>query len=541
MSGVVLDRELTYWPHQERAHGEAVRLWDEGVNPICCVAPCGAGKSVMMRRLARVALDRGMRVGYMVHRIQLLMQVIGQMKREGLDFGVRAASHEEAYGNPEAPIQVCSIQTEDSRMRERGLPDVDLVLTDEYHTFGNDRGKRVLIGDEEGFKGYTKMGTQVVGFTATPTGLSGVCEQLVDAGTYSEMRECGAHDVVKCYGPEEPDIRTMEALKRNKSGDYSERDMEQLFKVPVIFGSVLENWLRYNPEQRQTVLFAPSSPAARHFVDHFTSVGIPSCSITHSGIAICRRTPAGTLAVKEYDLTNQHRQEVVDLIRSGEVRIVANRYVIREAIDLPELYCAILATTYGSITSYLQSVGRIQRAYWGEALMLDHGGNYARHLSPNINRTWKLGDTALSIAKSIKAKKQKTQGPEAEPICCPKCSGMRMHGNSCPHCGHRHVMNVASVRQIDGTLKPMRGRRVKYVRPKTTEDFMRSALYAAWIRKMPCSQAIGYCKKLMRDKGLKFNPDEIKGFKIPSPSDAEWSWSVRSVFPWARPRGWRKQ
>jgi len=46
---------------------------------------------------------------------------------------------------------------------------------------------------------------------------------------------------------------------------------------------------------------------------------------------------------------------------------------------------------------------------------------------------------------------------EPEPIHCPKCSGIRLSGPDCPHCGYRHTTKSRPVLQADGTLREMRG------------------------------------------------------------------------------------
>ncbi len=67
---------ITYWPHQEKAHKESRELFGAGMQSWCLVAPCGAGKSLMMQRHAIPAAARGLTTFIYTHRIMLTRQTI---------------------------------------------------------------------------------------------------------------------------------------------------------------------------------------------------------------------------------------------------------------------------------------------------------------------------------------------------------------------------------------------------------------------------------------------------------------------------------
>jgi len=142
----------------------------------------------------------------------------------------------------------------------------------------------------------------------------------------------------------------------------------------------------------------------------------------------------------------------------------------REGINWPWLSHAILATVFGGLQSYIQSVGRILRAHPGKTLatIQDHGSSWHRHGSINADREWHLHDTNRTVTglrlDNLREKK------EREPIVCPnpKCAAVRQAGKQCPVCGFESPLRRRIIIQSDGTPKEMHGdiyrprRRVSY-------------------------------------------------------------------------------
>jgi ferredoxin len=154
-----------------------------------------------------------------------------------------------------------------------------------------------------------------------------------------------------------------------------------------------------------------------------------------------------------YTANKENRDLLKQVSESGEVKIVWNRYVMREGIDWTHLYHGILATVFGSLTAYLQSVGRLLRAHKGmdHVIIQDHGGNWWRHGSANQDRHWDLKlTTRIAVQLRERAMREKR---EPEPIRCPRCTGLRLWGRECPHCGYCHRTRPRMVIETDGSLK----------------------------------------------------------------------------------------
>ena len=86
----------------------------QGDKRITFVAPPGAGKSYVMRIVTDSLIANGKRVNIYLHRKMLTRQTIEGLRAGGFSFGVVAAGLEQ-YADPDALLQICSMQTVASR------------------------------------------------------------------------------------------------------------------------------------------------------------------------------------------------------------------------------------------------------------------------------------------------------------------------------------------------------------------------------------------------------------------------------------------
>ncbi len=146
--------------------------------------------------------------------------------------------------------------------------------------------------------------------------------------------------------------------------------------------------------------------------------------------------------------------------------------MLREGIDIPVVSHAILATVM-ALQSFLQSMGRILRAYPGKerATAQDHGGHWHRHGSANMDREWNLSWTEHLIQGVREDQFREKQQPE--PIHCPQCGLIRRSGAVCPTCGHESKRKSRMVIQRDGRLKEHVGDIYKARHVRMTPDTQR--------------------------------------------------------------------
>jgi len=473
---------MNLWPHQKFALDEIPALLASGERKILLTSPTGGGKTMILCGLIEWAQERGWKAILYTNRKMLVEQLIGVLNEQGIRCGVRAAGYrDERY----EAVQVSSLPTERSRTLGKdakwdihGNGQQCLVLIDEAHLNGTGAAVEMLERHEA-------AGHPYVGFTATPLDLGALYTKLVVAGKPSELRACGALVPAHHWGPDEPDMRK---FKQNQNGEFSENDIRKAMMSKTIFGRVLEWYRKLNPDQRPSLLFAPGVGESIWFAEQFTEWGIPWAHLDGSNVWL-----DGELRETSHDL----RQEVIARLKDGTIKGISNRFVLREGIDIPQVSHCIIATVFGALKTYLQSVGRVLRKCAGKnlATIQDHGGMWHRHGSANADRVWDLRMTETNVAGMRKQRLQEKK--EIEPIRCYRCGLIRAAGPVCPQCGTRFVKRSRPVVQANGECREMVGdiyrpRRVKCF-SGTPKDWER-AYYQAKNSKtrMTFNQALGF-------------------------------------------------
>jgi superfamily II DNA or RNA helicase len=417
------------WQHQQNTLDDIDACIEQGEQLLLVGMPTGGGKTRCMVEL----LMRGKSTILYTHRRFLREQIQGVVEGAGIDFGVRASGERPALLRD---VQISSLQTEESRVFKRkqwDLHNAELVLIDEAHVQKGKVAEKVI-------EAHIADGATVIGFTATPLDLGHIYKKLIVGAVNSELRECGAHVICQSYGPDEPDTRQ---IKPTATGEYTEGDVRKVIMTPTIFGRVFQWWQVLNPDARPAILFAPGVPESMYFAEEFYRKGVPAAHIDGDEIWMNgERMPS----------TQEARNELAEASRTGAVKVVCNRFVMREGIDWPWLYHGIMATVFGSVSSYLQSGGRLLRSHpsLDHVILQDHGGNWHRHGSLNADREWRLEYTAAMVS-GVRQERMREK-KEREPITCPECSLIRMAGPSCPGCGHTSNRRTRKVMQIDGQL-----------------------------------------------------------------------------------------
>lgn len=114
-------------PYQKRLINDLYRALNQGVQRIGLFMGTGGGKSVVAAKVVDDAVKSGKRVMFIVHLDVLVGQIADKMGDLGFPIGFVKAGWEE---NPEAPLQICSIQTLDRRDWWKNYP-ADVILFDE--------------------------------------------------------------------------------------------------------------------------------------------------------------------------------------------------------------------------------------------------------------------------------------------------------------------------------------------------------------------------------------------------------------------------
>lgn len=422
-----------------------------------------SGKTQMMIALTQWALEQDKRVALFTNRILLTEQTRRVFQNEGVIVGVVAASMPQ-YEYEESPVQIASIQTVMSRRRkdESYWLDADFVLVDELHSASN--------GDSAAlFNEYKERGAKVCGVTATPLGVSNVCDELVVAAGTRDLQNEGILCYAQWFAPSELDTRKL--VKGKVDLSLSENDArrtwgplrgDDLVRTRIV-GNILEHYERLHPTLMHTLAFAPGVKESLWAAQFCWSRGIRALHVDGDDF----------WADGKLHDRNSHDslfQRLMQEWRDGAIQIIWNRFVMREGIDEPQIECLMLATPVGSYRSFLQLVGRGLRVSAETPRLvkvLDFGGNWWKFGSVNVNVDWEdvfECDDPDTLSKNRIAEIRETG--ESVGRACPRC-GMVHKAKSrmtyCQYCGHEMFRGkpCRPIIQADGTLTEVNGEPIK--------------------------------------------------------------------------------
>jgi len=499
---------------QQSALDELTQAVNSGFRAICMTGPTGCGKS----RCMSLQTERARRVVVYTHRRMLFDQLSNVLTSHGIEHGLRAAGHERRLLEDK---QLAMIQTEGSRMdSDYELHECDQYHVDEIHV--NSGGTMQAIAEK-----HQEQGAVGIYWTATPLGIGHMADKLITIAKTSELRKIGALVPAYHYGPDEPDMKWIKSIKIDE-GECGIPQAKRGVFAKRVFGRVVEHYKRLNPSGSPTILFAPGVKESIWFAQQLTDAGISAAHIDGQNV---------WLDGEEVASSSELREEIRDRCQSGDIKIVCNRFVLREGIDWPWLEHGILATVFGSLTSYIQSCGRLLRASPStgktKSVIQDHGGNWWRHGSINSDWEWDLGDD--NRTKSGERKRRLQEKKDPEPIVCPSCGACRLSGPLCHSCGHRHTTKSRPVLQKDGSLREMKGD--IYRKPRRAEKDSNVAVqWESRVRAICRSQkdtvknmtAAQLEANLARENNWIYPP---LGLRHMPTDDADWFRPLRSLYP----------
>lgn len=360
---------------------------------VILVLATGGGKTACAAYMASTAVARGLKVAFICHRIELVKQSVAAFAKQGIDAGIIAAGF--AF-NPHHEVYVCGIGTLARRLDK--LPcKFDLVIVDEAHHAPSATWGATIAALAPRW---------TIGLSATPCRLDGrgLGEQFdaMEIGPTTRALIAAGHlSQFKVYAPS---TISMDGA-RKVGGDYNMRDAEAAADKPVITGSAISHYRKLAAGKR-AVAFCTTIAHAQHVAEAFNEAGIPAASI-HGG------------------MDKHARAAVIANLTSGAIKVMSSCSVVSEGFDLPACEVAIALRPTGSLSLWLQQIGRVLRPSPGKdfATIIDHVGNTELHGFADDDREWSL---------SAKKKKPKVIATKS----CPACFAIHRPAPTCPQCGH---------------------------------------------------------------------------------------------------------
>jgi superfamily II DNA or RNA helicase len=423
------------WQHQREGVTQTIDALTNGTDSVCLTAPTGAGKTACEIALAKQwAEGYGLRVLCLTNRILLTQQTREVFQTDKVHAGVISASMPQ-FEREDCRVQIATIQTILSRRSKEPnyWVEADLVLADEVHQMAT--GKNAELLNE-----YVERGAKVVGVTATPLGVSNVCDELIVAARTRDLQKDGILCEAHWFAPFELDTRNLTTYRADLS--LSDNEARKTWGPAkgagrkVIVGKLIDHYRELHPDQTLHV------DGKDFWVD-------------------------GKLYTR--DDNEQEFQEAMQEWREGDIDILWNRFVLREGIDEPQIECILLATPVGSYRSFFQMVGRGLRVHpdKSQVKVIDFGGNWWRHGSVNVNVDWEsyyYFDDEEMISKNRVTHYRETGEHMGQG--CPKCGMVHKSFKPvivCQYCGHEFPRGKASrpILQKDGKLVHVSGEPIK--------------------------------------------------------------------------------
>lgn len=382
--------------YQQKFIGDIQEQFENGVNSVVGVAPCGAGKTVMAAAIVKSAIARGDNVLFFVHRKELIDQTANTFCRFGIPFGVISAGNKPNYN---LPVQIASVQTLVNRLHQIHKP--NLLICDECHHILADSYLRII-------KRFNT--SKLLGITATPQRMGGVrlgnvFQEMVLAPSIKDLTSFGFLAPFKYFVP---DFNLKLDSVHVQRGDYVNGELADLMSKEKVIANIVDNYLLH-ANGKSAICYCVNIEHSKIVAGKFISAGIPA--------AQCDGTTDKSL-----------RQKMVDDFRRGKIKILCNAELFGEGFDVPNMDAVILARPTKSLTLFIQQSMRPLRPDPLNpnkiATIIDCANNYNLFGLPDDDRFWSLEPNA-------------EKEPQPPPMkICPECRAVVPLGTRVCDCGY---------------------------------------------------------------------------------------------------------
>lgn len=372
-------------PYQAKYIDRVREAYRQGYRAPCVIAPCGAGKSIIIGTIAKESAKKNNKVLFLVHRRELCDQI-----RRTFDL----------LEVPESCYHITMVQTVSKKLEQMEKP--GLIITDENH-HGLAATYRKIY---DYFADVPRLG-----FTATPirlngSGLGDVNDLLIEEVTVSWLIANNYLAPFKYYAPK---LINEDHLKLNRLKDFSNTSVDAAMKENrTIFGDAVKHYKQLANGEK-AIAYCHSVEASLDLAREFRDQEIRAEHID-------AKTP------------KQERARIIEAFRSGLVQVLTNVDLIGEGFDVPDCSTVILLRPTQSLSLYIQQSMRGMRYQPGKrSIIIDHVGNVHRFGLPDQERSWSLETVA-------------TKKNEVSIRTCRRCfSVFETNFSRCPFCGYVEI------------------------------------------------------------------------------------------------------
>ncbi|GLR04266.1 carboxylate--amine ligase [Vibrio hyugaensis] len=365
----------TLRPYQADSVKAVIHYFRKHTTPAVIVLPTGAGKSLVIAELARLAKGR---VLVLAHVKELVEQ--NHAKYEGYD--LKGSIFSAGLGRKETDQQVvfASVQSV-VRNLDSFKNQFSLLVIDECHRVPDDKDssyQKVITHLRE-----LNPGIKVLGLTATPyrLGMGWIYQYHTRGQVRTEeprfFRDCIFELPIRYLLDENflTPARIMDApvlsydfsqLKPANTGRYKEAEMDMVIdKAKRATPQIVEQIIQYAKERKGVMVFAAT---VRHAQE------------------IHGLLPEGETSIVIGDTPTPERDAIIQSFKNREIKYLVNVSVLTTGFDAPHVDLIAILRPTESVSLYQQIVGRGLRLSEGktECLVLDYAGNSYDLYQPEV-------------------------------------------------------------------------------------------------------------------------------------------------------------
>ena len=365
----------TLRPYQADSVKAVIHYFRKHTTPAVIVLPTGAGKSLVIAELARLAKGR---VLVLAHVKELVEQ--NHAKYEG--YGLKGSIFSAGLGRKETDQQVvfASVQSV-VRNLDSFKNQFSLLVIDECHRVPDEKTssyQKVITHLRE-----LNPGIKVLGLTATPyrLGMGWIYQYHTRGQVRTEesrfFRDCIFELPIRYLLDENflTPARMMDApvlsydfsqLKPASTGRYKEAEMDMVIdKAKRATPQIVEQIIQYAKERKGVMVFAAT---VRHAQE------------------IHGLLPEGETAIVIGDTPTPERDAIIQSFKNREIKYLVNVSVLTTGFDAPHVDLIAILRPTESVSLYQQIVGRGLRLSEGksECLVLDYAGNSYDLYQPEV-------------------------------------------------------------------------------------------------------------------------------------------------------------
>ena len=353
-------------PYQNEAVAATLRHFKKGRDPAVLVLPTGAGKSLVIAELARIAKGR---VLVLAHVKELVEQNHAKYESYDLEAGVYSAGLERK--DRDAKVIFGSIQSV-VRASSNFFASFSLLIIDECHRVSTDADTQYGVVVAKLCEANPSL--CILGLTATPyrlglgwiyqthhRGMTRTTEErffkrCVFELTLGYMIRSGyLTQPVKIDAPVAGyDFSSLQLSER--SGTFSMNDVEDILKDQErVTPGIVANIVAMAADRRGVMIFTASVRHAEEVLSHL---------------------PAGAAAIVVGETPSAERDAIIRRFKARELKYLVNVAVLTTGFDAPHVDLIAMLRPTESVSLYQQIVGRGLRLFEGktDCLVLDYTG-----------------------------------------------------------------------------------------------------------------------------------------------------------------------